>query len=69
MNAKRAAFTRRNFFSGAAGAGVAAVTVAASTPEVTAYAPGPDEARSRYRETDHVKAFYRTNGYETKNKK
>jgi hypothetical protein len=21
--------------------------------------------RSRYRETDHVKAFYRTNGYET----
>jgi hypothetical protein len=30
-----------------------------------AYNPGRDETRSRYRETDHVKAFYRTNGYET----
>ncbi|PIK72131.1 formate dehydrogenase, partial [Methylobacterium frigidaeris] len=27
--------------------------------------PGSAETRSRYRETDHVKAFYRTNGYET----
>jgi hypothetical protein len=29
-----------------------------------AYDPGP-ERRARYRETEHVKAFYRTNGYET----
>ena len=26
---------------------------------------GKDETKARYRETDHVKAFYRTNGYET----
>jgi hypothetical protein len=30
-----------------------------------AYDPGRYESRARYRETDHVKAFYRTNGYET----
>jgi hypothetical protein len=29
-----------------------------------AYDPGP-ERRARYRESEHVKAFYRTNGYET----
>jgi hypothetical protein len=69
MNADRVAFTRRNFFHGAAGAGASAVAAAVSTSEATAYAPGPDEARSRYRESEHVKAFYRTNGYETKNKK
>jgi hypothetical protein len=32
---------------------------------VSSYDPGNAETRSRYRETDHVKAFYRTNGYET----
>jgi hypothetical protein len=32
--------------------------------EADAYDPGRDESRSRYRETDHVRAFYRTNGYE-----
>jgi hypothetical protein len=37
--------------------------IAATTAE--AYDPGPDETKARYRETDHVKAFYRTNGYET----
>ena len=33
--------------------------------EAQAYDPGQDETRTRYRETDHIKAFYRTNGYET----
>jgi hypothetical protein len=33
--------------------------------EAQAYDPGNDETRARYRESDHVKAFYRTNGYET----
>jgi len=33
--------------------------------QTNAYDPGRDESRARYRETDHVKAFYRTNGYET----
>jgi len=41
-------------------------TVAALGPEeAQAYNPGEEEARARYRETDHVKAFYRVNGYET----
>jgi hypothetical protein len=39
-------------------------TVILAAPS-SAYQPGNNEARSRYRETDHVKAFYRTNGYET----
>ncbi len=30
----------------------------------SAYDPGPEETASRYRETEHVKAFYRTNRYE-----
>jgi hypothetical protein len=41
-----------------------AMAVPAAQP-ARAYDPGSDERRSRYRETDHVKAFYRTNGYET----
>ncbi len=44
--------------SGAAAATVLPVATAHS------YDPGP-EKRARYRETEHVKAFYRTNGYET----
>jgi hypothetical protein len=44
---------------------VTAAGVAGAAPEVRAYRPGNDEDRARYRETEHVKAFYRTNGYET----
>jgi hypothetical protein len=42
-------------------------TIAAVAPVSTAmaYDPGPDETKARYRETEHVKAFYRSNGYET----
>jgi hypothetical protein len=47
------------------GASAAAVATIAPVPDAEAYDPGRDETRSRYRETDHVKAFYRTNGYET----
>lgn len=44
-----------------------AVVVPAAVPsnDALAYDPGQEETRGRYRETDHVKAFYRTNGYET----
>jgi hypothetical protein len=49
---------------------VAASTFAApltvlAVEQANAYDPGRDESRARYRETDHVKAFYLTNGYET----
>jgi hypothetical protein len=42
---------------------VVAATVPSSPAQ--AYDPGPEETKARYRESDHVKAFYRTNGYET----
>jgi hypothetical protein len=44
-------------------AGAALVAVGAEPAQ--AYDPGPKETAARYRESDHVKAFYRTNGYET----
>jgi hypothetical protein len=66
---ERGEFSRRNLLKGAAGASIASgVAVVVSTNSADAYSPPGDEARARYRESDHVKAFYRTNGYETKNK-
>ena len=43
----------------------AAVASPMGATEAQAYDPGNDETKARYRESDHVKAFYRTNGYET----
>ena len=48
---------------GVAAAGASVTPIISDT--ANAYDPGPQETRARYRETDHVKAFYRTNGYET----
>jgi hypothetical protein len=62
------AMDRRKFLGAVGGASSAAVAVAVSPIAVTeaqAYDPGPNETKARYRESDHVKAFYRTNGYET----
>jgi hypothetical protein len=59
--------SRRNFlraFGGASTTAVAAATLAPS--EAQAYDPGEEETRSRYRETDHIKAYYRVNGYPKK---
>ncbi len=60
---------RRQFFRALGGGTAAAAAAVAAVPlsptEAKAYDPGNAETRSRYRETDHVKAFYRTNGYET----
>jgi hypothetical protein len=59
---------RRGFLRSLDGASTAAVAAAASpiaATEAEAYDPGGDETRARYRETDQVKAFYRSNGYET----
>jgi mevalonate pyrophosphate decarboxylase len=59
---------RRRFFGALGGASSAAVAAAASPLTATvaqAYDPGSAETKSRYRESEHVKAFYRTNGYET----
>ena len=62
------AMDRRNFLRTVGGASTAAVAAVASPIAATdaeAYDPGPDETKARYRETDHVKTYYRTNGYET----
>ena len=59
---------RRGLLRSLGGASTAAVAAAASpiaATEAEAYDPGGDETRARYRETDQVKAFYRSNGYET----
>jgi hypothetical protein len=62
----RRAIDRRVFLQrlGLASTAVAVPTAVPLT-DAHAYDPGSEETRGRYRETDHVKAFYRTNGYET----
>jgi hypothetical protein len=58
---------RRNFFRTLGTGSMAAVIggpIIGST-EAQAYDPGKEETRSRYHETEHVRTFYRTNGYET----
>ena len=61
---------RRSFIrtmgSGSAVAAVAAAAPLVSATDAQAYDPGAEERRARYRaDSDDVKAFYRTNGYET----
>ncbi len=59
---------RRRFFRTVGGASTVVAAAVASpmgATEAQAYDPGSEETRGRYRESDHVKAFYRTNGYET----
>ncbi len=63
------AMDRRNFLR-AMGSGPAMAAVAVAAPlvavgEAQAYDPGAGETKARYQVTDHVKAFYRVNGYET----
>ena len=65
---RQTAINRRSFFGVFGGASTAAVATAVATlspGEAHAYDPGEEETRTRYQETDHVKAFYRVNGYET----
>ena len=62
----RAALNRRNFLGAVGGATtVAAAASPLASTEAEAYDPGREQTKARYRESDHVKAFYRTNGYET----
>ena len=62
------AMDRRNFLRSVGGAATvvaAAVASPLAATDAQAYNPGSEETKARYRETDHVKAYYRTNGYET----
>ena len=59
---KSGAVDRRSFFK-ALGAGAAVAVAPVAVTPAAAMNPGNDEKRARYAETDHVKAFYRTNRY------
>jgi hypothetical protein len=59
------AMNRRGFLRAASTAPAAAVATVVLPGEAEAYDPGKEETKARYRETDHVKAYYRANGYET----
>jgi hypothetical protein len=55
---------RRGFLRSIGGASVAGAAVAAGMPTpAEASESDADKKKARYRETDHVKAFYRTNRY------
>jgi hypothetical protein len=58
------AVDRRGFLRSIGGASVAGAAVAAGVPAPAAASEiDADKKKARYRETDHVKAFYRTNRY------
>ncbi len=61
----KAALDRRGFIKtlSLGGAAAAASVAPGAVTPAAAYDPGREETRARYRETDHVKAFYRTNSY------
>lgn len=65
----KTALDRRNFLravGGASSVAVAAVASPIASTEAEAYNSGSDEMRARYNpDAPDVKAFYRTNGYET----
>jgi hypothetical protein len=62
-------YHRRDFLQAIGGASTAAAAaLAAPMPAAQAYDPGQDETRPRYRESEHIKTFYRTNGYEGVNR-
>ena len=46
-----------------AGAGLAATTAIPLATTAVAAESDADKKKTRYRETDHVKTFYRVNGY------
>ncbi len=58
------AVDRRGFLRSIGGASIAGAAVAAgASAPAAARESDSDKRKARYRETDHVKAFYRTNRY------
>lgn len=61
----KAELDRRRFLLGVGAGATAAATVQLGAAQPAhAYDPGAEETKSRYQETNHVKAYYRVNGYE-----
>jgi hypothetical protein len=71
-DADKRALDRRGFLRAVSGGSTVAAAAAMALPVLNtsaeAYDPGREQTKARYRESDDVKAFYRTNGYETKKK-
>jgi hypothetical protein len=67
MSEKRTkeALDRRGFMKvvSLGGAAAAASVAPGVVTPAAAYDPGKEETKARYRESEHVKAFYRTNSY------
>ena len=59
---KETALDRRNFFK-ALGAGATVAVVPVAITPAAAVDPGKEETKARYRESEHVKDFYRVNRY------
>ncbi len=62
QKSKDPAFDRRSFFK-ALGAGATVAVAPALVTPAQAVDPGKDETKARYKESEHVKAFYRVNRY------
>jgi hypothetical protein len=62
QKSKEAGLDRRNFFKALGAGATVAVAPVAVTP-AAAVDPGKEETKARYRESDHVKDFYRVNRY------
>lgn len=63
MSAERTTLGRRQFLA-ALGAGAAVVAAVPAADQASADSESAnDKRRSRYRETDHIKAFFRVNRY------
>ena len=62
---KQHAVNRRRFLQsiGVGATAVAASQVGTASP-AHAYDPGPEETKAKYRETQHIKTYYRVNSYE-----
>lgn len=60
---RKQGLSRRGFFGAAAGAATATAVGMGSARPVEAQQRGEERTRARYRVTDHVEAFYRTNRY------
>lgn len=62
---KTNALDRRGFIKtlSLGGAAAAASVAPGVVTPAAAYDPGKEETKARYRETEHVKNFYRTNSY------
>jgi hypothetical protein len=61
----KAELDRRRFLLGlSVGATTAAAVQVGAVQPAHAYDPGDDETKAKFQETDHVKTFYRVNGYE-----